>query len=73
MFSGCTVPPDIKETEFGSREKQASPSAGTNTRVVLGAMFAHTSASLQLFPEVRIFLRSLGVIYYDGCVLSEGH
>ena len=34
-------------------------------------MFAHGSASLQLFPIVWIFLRSLGVICYDRWVLSE--
>ena len=36
-------------------------------------MFAHGSASLQLFPAMWIFLRSLGVICYDRSVLSEGH
>ena len=36
-------------------------------------MFAHGSASLQLFQVVWIFLRSLGVICYDRWVLSEGH
>ena len=35
-------------------------------------MFAHGSASLQLFLVVWIFLRSLGVIYFDRWVLSEG-
>ena len=35
MFSGCTVPPDSKETELGSSDQEASPSAGKNTRVVL--------------------------------------
>ena len=35
MFSGCTVPPDIKETELGSRGQEASPSVGTNTGIVL--------------------------------------
>ena len=35
MFSGCTVPPDIKETELGSRGQEASPSAGINTGIVL--------------------------------------
>ena len=28
------VPPDSKETEFGSSEQEASPSAGKNTGVV---------------------------------------
>ena len=35
MFSGCTVLPDSKETELGSSDQEASPSAGKNTRVVL--------------------------------------
>ena len=65
MFSGCTVLPDSKETELGSSNQEASPSAGKNTEVVFSAMFAHGRASLQLFPVVRIFLRSLGVICYD--------
>ena len=35
MFSGCTVPPDSKETKLGSSNQEASPSAGKNTGVVL--------------------------------------
>ena len=31
MFSGCTVPPDSKETELRSSNQEASPSAGKNT------------------------------------------
>ena len=31
MFSGCTVLPDSKETELGSSNQEASPSAGKNT------------------------------------------
>ena len=79
MFSGCTVLPDSKETELGSSDQEASPSAGKNTALShgekvpnlslnqthLSAMFVHESASLQLFPEVWIFLRSLGVICYN--------
>ena len=34
MFSDCTVPPDGKETELGSSDKEASPSAGRNTGIV---------------------------------------
>ena len=30
MFSGCTVPPDSKETELGSSNQEASPSAGVD-------------------------------------------
>ena len=35
MFSGSTVSPDRKETELGSSDKEASPSAGKNTKTVL--------------------------------------
>ena len=35
MFSGCTVPPDSKETEPGSSDQEASPSAGKSTGIVL--------------------------------------
>ena len=35
MFSGCTVLPDSKETELGSSNQEASPSAGKNTGIVL--------------------------------------
>ena len=35
MFSESTVPPVSKETELGSRDQEASPSASKNTRIVL--------------------------------------
>ena len=35
MFSGCTVPPDSKETKFGSSDQEASSSAGKNIGIVL--------------------------------------
>ena len=35
MFSRCTVPPDSKDTELGSSDQEASPSAGKNTGIVL--------------------------------------
>ena len=35
MFSGCTVPPDSKETEIGSSDQEASPPAGKNAGIVL--------------------------------------
>ena len=35
MFSGSTVPPDSKETELGSSDQEASPSAGKNIGVLL--------------------------------------
>ena len=40
MFSGCTVPRDSKETELGSSDQEASPSAGKNIRIVL--VLCHT-------------------------------
>ena len=36
-LSGCTVPPDSRETEIGSSDQEASPSAGKNSGVVLVA------------------------------------
>ena len=35
MFSGCTVPPDSKETKLGSSDQDAPSSAGKNTGTVL--------------------------------------
>ena len=35
MFSGCTVPPDSKETELASSGQEAPPSAGKNTGIAL--------------------------------------
>ena len=35
MFSRCTVLLDSKETQLGSSDQEASPSAGKNTTVVL--------------------------------------
>ena len=34
MFSGCTVLPDNKETELGSSDQEASPSAGKNIGIL---------------------------------------
>ena len=65
-FSGCTVSPDSKETELGSSDQEASPSAGKNTAVVLVLVSCHAwKCVLQLFPVVWMFLRLLGVICYD--------
>ena len=35
MFSGCTVPPDSKETELAGSDQEAFSSAGKNTGVAL--------------------------------------
>ena len=66
--------PDSTETELGSSEQEASPSAGKYTGVAGRiAHFAHGNVSLKLFPLVWRIPRSLGIICYDRCVLSEGH
>ena len=54
MFSGCTLPPDSKETKLVSSDQEASPSACKNIGGSFSAMFAHGSASLQLFLVVRV-------------------
>ena len=46
VFSGCAVPPDSEETELGSSNQEACPSAAKNMGV---AMFTFGSASLQYF------------------------
>ena len=73
MFSGCTVLPNSKETELGSSYHDASPTASKNTKIVFVSCIAHGSVSLQLFPVVWVFPRSLGVICYDRWVLSDCH
>ena len=35
MFSGCTIPSDSGETELGSSDQKASPSAGKNKGIAL--------------------------------------
>ena len=35
MFSGCTMLPDSRESELGSNDQEACPSASKNTRLVL--------------------------------------
>ena len=35
MFSDCTVPPDSKDSELGSSNQEASPSAVKNTGIFL--------------------------------------
>ena len=44
VFSGCTVPPDSKETELGNSDQEPSPSAGKN-------------AGVGLVPSLRIEVR----------------
>ena len=57
MFSGCTVPPDSKETEPGSSDQEASPSAGKITGVVLVPC-----SRMEVHPYV----------YFQGCGYFRG-
>ena len=64
MFPGCTVPPDSKEIKLVNSSREASPSAGKNTGIKLVSCCAW-SVPLQLLPLVSIFLRSLGVTWWQ--------
>ena len=55
MFSGCTVPPDSKETKFVSSNQEASPSAGENTRIVLVPCRAWNSVPTAISGGVNIY------------------
>ena len=59
-----------EETELGSSDLEAFPSAGKSTGVV---SVPYSLMEVFLFPVVWIFLRSLGVICYDRWFLSESH
>ena len=55
MFSGCTVPSDSKETELGSSDQEASPSAGKNTGIVLVPCHAWKCVPTAISGGVNIF------------------
>ena len=55
MFSGCTVLPDSKETELGSSDQEASPSAGKNTGIVLVPCRAWKCVPTAISSGVNIF------------------
>ena len=55
MFSGCTVSSDSKETELGSSNQEASPSAGKNTGVVLMPCCTWKCAPTAISSSVNIF------------------
>ena len=60
MFSGCTVLFDCKKTALGSRNQQASTSAGKKTRVVLNPchalkyVLAVISGGVDIFPGYHL-------------------
>ena len=62
MFSGCTVSLDSKETELGSSDQEASPSAVKNSGVVLVSCSRIEVRPYSYFWWEGIFLTSLGVI-----------
>ena len=54
MFSGCTVPPDSKETKLGSNYQEAFLSAGKNNGVVLVPCCAWKCVSSAISSGVNI-------------------
>ena len=62
--------PDIKETELESSKQEAVASAYKNSRIVLVSCCAWKCVPTAILV-VYIYLRSLGVVYFCGCVLSE--
>ena len=69
MFSGCTMPPDSKETELGRTDQEASPSAGKNTGAVLVPCRAGKCDPTTISVGVNIF-EVPGVTCYDRLVLN---
>ena len=56
--------PDSKETELGSSNQEASPSAGKNTRIVLVPCHTWKCMLTAIFGGVDIS-EVPGIIYYD--------
>ena len=54
MFSDCIVLPDSKETELGTSDQEASPSARKNTEVVLVPCHAWMCVSTATSSDVDI-------------------
>ena len=55
MFSGCTVPPDNKETKLESSKQVASRLAGENTGIVLVPCHAWKCVATAISNGVGIF------------------
>ena len=54
MFSDSTVLPDSKETELGSSNQEASPSAGKNSVIVLVPCHTWKCVPAAIFGDVDI-------------------
>ena len=69
MFSGSTVTSDSKETELGSSDQEASPSAGKNMGLVLVPCL-----HMEVHPTTNF--DGVDISQVPGChleVLLEGH
>ena len=64
MLSGCTVPPDSTETQVGSSNQEASPSAGKNSGLVLVPCRAWKCVPTAISGVVNIS-KVRGVICYN--------
>ena len=62
MFSGCTALPDCKKPKLGSSDQEASPSAGTNIRVV--SVLCHAGKCI-----LTAISGGLGISKVPGCHL----
>ena len=54
MFSGCNVPPDSKETVLGNSDREAFPSAGKKTGIVLVSCHAWKCVPTAISDDVDI-------------------
>ena len=61
MLSGCAVSPDSKDTNLGSSNQEASPSAGKNTRVVLVPLHTKNCVSITNSSSVDGYFRGRSV------------
>ena len=68
MFSGCTLPPDSKETKLGSSDQEASPSAGKTTVVVLVPCQAWKLTTIRQAGPTTIS-GGVDVFQFPGCHL----
>ena len=69
--SGCTMSPDSKETELGSSNQEASPSAGKNTRIALVPCHARKCVLSEEFSvRVKKITSKIGVLWTHSLPFS---